>query len=164
VAISPEQFRSALGRWPSGVSIVTARSAGEASGMTVSAFFSVSLTPPLIAVSIDQQALTLGSIVASGFFAVNVLSSGQAALSDRFATNGNEPIRFDGIPLLDEPAAHSPLLGGAVLHLDCQLEKAHVAGDHTLLVGRILLALPHAGEPLLYHGSNYHRLAALKDP
>jgi flavin reductase (DIM6/NTAB) family NADH-FMN oxidoreductase RutF len=164
VAISPEQFRSALGRWPSGVSIVTTRAVGAASGMTVSAFFSVSLTPPLIAVSIDQQALTLGSIVTSGFFAVNVLSIGQANLSDRFAANGNELTRFDGIPLLDEPAAQSPLLQGAVLHLDCQLEKAHVAGDHVLLVGRVLLARGHVGEPLLYHGANYHRLAALKGP
>jgi 3-hydroxy-9,10-secoandrosta-1,3,5(10)-triene-9,17-dione monooxygenase reductase component len=161
VGISPEQFKSALGRWPSGVSVVTACSGGTPAGMTVSSFFSVSLNPPLIAVSIDVQALTLSSILASGFFAVNVLSLAQAGLSDRFATKDNEETRFDGVPLLEATAAHNPLLAGAVVHLDCQLEASHPAGDHVLCIGRILLALSHPGEPLLYQGANYHRLAPL---
>jgi flavin reductase (DIM6/NTAB) family NADH-FMN oxidoreductase RutF len=164
VGISPEQFRLSLGRWPSGVSVVTARIAGTGApaGMTVSSFFSVSLSPPLIAVSIDMQALTLSSILDSGYFAVNVLAVDQASLSERFAAKDNEETRFDAVPLLDAATARNPLLAGAVLHLDCELEASHPAGDHVLCIGRILVALPHPGEPLLFHGSSYHRLAPLK--
>src|ERR1041384_1296173 len=99
MGISTAEFKSALGRWPSGVSVVSTRLGSEPAGMTVSAFFSVSLDPPLVAVCLDRRALTLSSIIQSGCFAVNVLSDGQGALSDRFATKDNEPIRFDGVAL-----------------------------------------------------------------
>src|SRR5262245_61859384 len=113
--------------------------------MTVSAFFSVSLSPPLVGVCLDRRAATLGLIEQSGFFAVNVLSATQRALSDRFATKDNEPVRFDGIPLDDRPGAHSPLLAGAIVQLDCELSAGHAAGDHVLCVGHVLGAFTHPG-------------------
>jgi len=128
--------------------------------MTVSAFFGVSLEPPLIAVSVDQQAATLQVIRQSGHFAVNVLSAEQATLSDRFAWI-DEAVRFVGVALHENPEAQSPLLEGALLHLDCELSAMHSAGDHVLCVGSVSLALWHPGEPLLFHGSRYHRLAPL---
>lgn len=161
VTVSTGQFKTALGQWPSGVSVVTTRLGSMPAGMTVSAFFSVSLAPPLVAVCIDRKALTLGVITRSGRFAVNVLSAAQSELSDRFATRDNEPTRFDGILLHADEAAVSPLLAGAVVHLDCELTATHDAGDHVLCVGRVGLALTHPGAPLIYHASGYHSLSPL---
>jgi 3-hydroxy-9,10-secoandrosta-1,3,5(10)-triene-9,17-dione monooxygenase reductase component len=158
---STSQFKAALGHWPSGVSVVTTRLGSVPAGMTVSAFFSVSLTPPLVAVCLDRRALTLGVIQQSGRFAVNVLSQGQSTLSDRFAEKDNEPLRFEGVTLLDVEGAHSPLIRGAVVHLDCELRALHAAGDHFLCVGEVGLALTHPGTPLIYHASGYHALTPL---
>ena len=156
----PEQFRAALGQWPSGVSVVTSRAGSVPVGMTVSAFFSVSLIPPLVAVCLDRKSATLDAISMYGHFAVNVLSAEQSALSERFAL-APEPTRFDVVTLLDTPSAKSPLLAGAIVNLDCEVDATHEAGDHVLCVGRVLLALAHAGEPLLFHASRYHRLTPL---
>jgi len=161
VALSTGQFRAALGKWPSGVSVVTTRVGSVAAGMTVSAFCSVSLSPPLIAVCLDRRAATLRLIEQSRHFAVNVLSAAQRTLSDRFATPDNEPVRFDGIPLDDVPGAHSPLLAGAVVQLDCELSASHDAGDHVLCIGRVKAAFTHPGEPLVYHAAGYHALAPI---
>lgn len=162
MGISTGQFKAALGRWPSGVSVVTTRVGALPAGMTVSAFFSVSLDPPLVAVCLDRRAQTLGSIVQSGYFAVNVLSEGQSALSDRFATKDNEPVRFDGVALLAVEGARSPLLAGALVHLDCELQATHDAGDHVLCVGKVGHALTHPGAPLIYHAAGYHGLSPLE--
>jgi flavin reductase (DIM6/NTAB) family NADH-FMN oxidoreductase RutF len=163
VSLSAGQFRAALAKWPSGISVVTTRWGAEPAGMTVSAFFSVSLSPPLIAVCLDRRAATLALIEQSRHFAVNVLSSEQRALSDRFATRDNEPIRFDGVPLDEVPGTRSPLLTGAVVHLDCELATSHDAGDHVLCIGRVRVALTHPGAPLIYHAASYHRLTPLPD-
>jgi 3-hydroxy-9,10-secoandrosta-1,3,5(10)-triene-9,17-dione monooxygenase reductase component len=159
MSVSPDQFRRALRQWPSGVSVVTSFSS-EPVGLTVSSFFSVSLIPPLVGVCLDRKSATLPVILATRLFAVSVLSAEQSQLSDRFAL-ADESVRFQGVPLFAAPAALSPLLAGAVLHLDCRLEAAHDAGDHVLCVGSLLLALSHPGEPLLFHGSGYHRLVGL---
>jgi flavin reductase (DIM6/NTAB) family NADH-FMN oxidoreductase RutF len=163
VVVSTGQFKTALGQWPSGVSVVTTRVGSTPAGMTVSAFFSVSLAPPLVAVCLDRKAATLGLITRSGRFAVNVLSAAQSELSDRFAARDNEPTRFDGVALHAVEAAGSPLIAGAVVHLDCALTATHDAGDHVLCVGQVGLALTHAGTPLIYHASRYHSLSPLAD-
>ena len=161
MGISTGHFKTALRQWPSGVSVVTTRVGTVPAGMTVSAFFSVSLDPPLVAVCLDRKTATLGLIAQSGRFAVNVLSSAQSALSERFAAKDNEPTRFDGVALDSVEAAGSPLISGAVLHLDCELIAAHDAGDHVLCVGRVGLAIIHEGVPLIYHASGYHSLTPL---
>jgi flavin reductase (DIM6/NTAB) family NADH-FMN oxidoreductase RutF len=161
VAVSTGQFRTALGLWPSGVTVVTTRVGSTPAGMTVSAFFSVSLAPPLVAVCLDRKAATLGMITQSSRFAVNVLAAAQSELSDRFATRDNEPTRFDGVALHAVESAGSPLIAGAVVHLDCELMATHDAGDHVLCVGQVGLALTHPGTPLVYHASGYHLLTPL---
>ncbi|HEU4576803.1 MAG TPA: flavin reductase family protein [Polyangiaceae bacterium] len=160
MSVSPDQFRTALRQWPSGVSVVTSCST-EPVGLTVSAFFSVSLVPPLVGVCLDRQSATLPVILATGLFGVSVLSTAQMRLSERFASKGDERVRFEGVPLFAAAGARSPLLDGAVLHLDCELAAAHDVGDHVLCVGSIHLALSHPGEPLLFHASRYHRLTGL---
>jgi flavin reductase (DIM6/NTAB) family NADH-FMN oxidoreductase RutF len=159
MSVSAVEFRAALGRWPSGVSVVTSYDS-EPVGMTVSAFFSVSLVPPLIGVCLDRESATLPVILSTRRFGVSVLSAQQAALSERFAVM-DESVRFQGVALHALPGSRSPLLAGAVMHLDCELSAAHEAGDHVLCMGSVQLALSHPGEPLLFHGSRYHRLAAL---
>lgn len=159
--VSIGQFKAALGQWPSGVSLVTTQVGSMAAGMTVSAFFSVSLAPPLVAVCLDRKALTLGLITQSGRFAVNVLSSAQGALSDRFATRDNEPTRFDGVTLARVEGAGSPLIAGAIVHIDCELRATHDAGDHVLCVGEVGIAITNPGMPLIYHASRYHSLNPL---
>jgi flavin reductase (DIM6/NTAB) family NADH-FMN oxidoreductase RutF len=160
MGISPDEFRSALGRWPSGVSVVTSFGS-EPVGMTVSAFFSVSLSPPLVGVCLDQKSATLPVILSTRAFGVSVLSTEQWALSERFASKADEHLRFLGLPLASVPGARCPLLAGAVMYLDCQLVAAHEAGDHLLCVGSVQIAQSHPGEPLLFHGSRYHRLGPL---
>jgi flavin reductase (DIM6/NTAB) family NADH-FMN oxidoreductase RutF len=161
MGVSTGQFRAALKQWPSGVSVVTTRVGNVPAGMTVSAFFSVSLSPPLIAVCIDRKAVTLGLIAQSGQFAVNVLSSTQSELSERFAAKDNEPSRFAGVALDAVEAAASPLISGAVVHLDCELTATHDAGDHVLCVGQVRVAITHPGAPLIYHAAGYHSLTPL---
>ncbi len=160
-AISTGQFKAALGRWPSGVSIVTTRVGEVPAGMTVSSFFSVSLSPPLVGVCLDRKALTLAPLTQSGHFAVNVLSVEQTDLSDRFAAKDNEPWRFDGVALDVVPGALSPFISGAAVQLDCELRATHDAGDHVLCVGQVGIAIVHSDAPLIYHGSRYHSLAPL---
>jgi flavin reductase (DIM6/NTAB) family NADH-FMN oxidoreductase RutF len=164
MGISTRELRSALGHWPSGVSVVTTRVGSQSAGMTVSSFFSVSLSPPLVAVCIDRKALTLGLLAQSGRFAVNVLAATQSELSDRFAAKDNEPTRFDGVSLDAVDGAQSPLLSGAVLHLDCALTATHDAGDHVLCIGEVGVAIAHPGAPLVYHASGYHTLGPLAAP
>lgn len=159
MSVSPDQFRRALRHWPSGVSVVTSFSS-EPVGLTVSSFFSVSLAPPLVGACLDRKSATLPVILSTRLFGVSVLAAEQSDLSERFAS-ADESLRFQGVPLFTAPDAQSPLLSGAVLHLDCRLEAAHDLGDHVLCVGSIQLAFAHPGEPLLFHGSRYHRLAGL---
>jgi flavin reductase (DIM6/NTAB) family NADH-FMN oxidoreductase RutF len=162
MSVLPEQLRAALGRWPSGVSVVTSFGPDPV-GMTVSAFFGISLEPPLVGVSLARKAATLAVIERTRCFAINVLADDQALLSDRFAYQ-DEALRFEGVALHPEPLARSPLLGGAVLQLDCALDAAHMAGDHVLCVGQVRLARIHGGEPLLIHAAGYHRLTPLVRP
>jgi flavin reductase (DIM6/NTAB) family NADH-FMN oxidoreductase RutF len=126
--------------------------------MTVSAFFSASLDPPLVGVCLDRRAATLELIIESRRFAVNVLSAAQSELSDRFAAKDNEPTRFDGVALAQVQGAFSPLVEGAVVQLDCELMATHDAGDHVLCLGRVGIALTHPGVPLIYHAAGYHGL------
>lgn len=161
VVVSGEQFRSALGLWPSGVSVVTALADGVPVGMTVSAFFSVSLTPPLVGVCLSEQSSTLDAVLREGAFGVSVLEREQAHLSERFALAGNEPLRFDGVSLTALEGHPLPLLAGALMHLSCRLVEARAAGDHRLCIGEVLAHACHAGEPLIFHASAYHRLEPL---
>lgn len=159
LAVDPELFRSALREWASGVTVVTSRRDDEIHGMTVSAFSSVSLDPPLVLVCADKSSNTHGLIADSAIFAVHVLRRDQEALSNRFASKREEDRRFEGIDWTTA-ATGAPVLPGAVAVLDCRVVAAHDAGDHVIYVGSVEAARVDAGEPLLYHGGAYGALAA----
>ena len=158
--IDRQLFKSALGRWVSGVTIVTTRAGERVFGMTASAFSSVSLDPPLVLVCIAKKAHTLPWIVESGVFAVNVLAKDQHELSNRFATEGNESVRFEGLACRSGPSG-APWLPDTVAVLDCRVAAAHDAGDHWIYVGEVQAAEVAAGRaPLLYYDASYRSLAA----
>jgi len=161
VTVSASEFKRTMSRWLSGVSIVTTRVGELRAGLTVSAFFSASLDPPLIAVCLDRQAKTLPVLLESGYFAINVLSLTQRGYSDRFASKHDEHRRFDGVPLLEAPHCHSPLLAEAVAHLDCKLYATHDVGDHALCVGEVLWTQSSEEEPLGFFRGRYQAVAPI---
>jgi flavin reductase (DIM6/NTAB) family NADH-FMN oxidoreductase RutF len=160
VGVDRQLFKSVLRRWASGVTIVTTRAGERVLGMTASSFASVSLDPPLVLVCADKRAHTQPLIEESGVFAVNVLSAEQRELSHRFATTGNEALRFEGIESRVGPTG-APWLPGALAVLDCRVVAAHDAGDHVIYVGEVEAAeYADDREPLLYFDARYHRLGS----
>ena len=152
--VTGDEFRAALAHWASGVAIVTSAAGERIHGMTVSAFSSVSLAPPLVLICADKTSNTLGVIEASGVFAANILSAEQRALSNLFASKRDEERRFEGLAWR-RGATGSPILAGALAVLDCRVVAAHDAGDHVIYVGRVETAEVRQGEPLLYYGGAY---------
>jgi flavin reductase (DIM6/NTAB) family NADH-FMN oxidoreductase RutF len=156
MAIDPTSFRQALGQFASGVTVVTSRVPGAPPvGLTVSAFCSVSLDPPLVLVSIDSRSETHAAFRASGAFAVSILAEGQAEVSRLFARPG--PDKFTAVPL-EAGANGAPLVAGALAHLECAVRSAHEEGDHVVYVGEIRRLAVHPGRPLVYHRGTYRRL------
>ncbi len=156
--ISPDDFRHVLGHFASGVTIVTTFDAdGRPTGLTASAFTSVSLDPPLILVCVDHKSQSYPALRESGRFAVNILQIDQQELSRRFATTRLD--KFDGVAFRPGAELAVPLIEGALAQLECATVSAHVEGDHTIFVGRVERA--HTGRdggPLLYYRGRYHRL------
>jgi flavin reductase (DIM6/NTAB) family NADH-FMN oxidoreductase RutF len=158
VSVTAEEFKAALRGWTSGVAIVTSRAGDEIHGMTVSAFSSVSMLPPLVLICADKSSNTNPLIVRGQVFAVNVLAADQQALSIRFASKHEEWRRFEGIDW-SELATGAPILAGVASALDCRVVATHDAGDHLIHVGSVEAATSGGGEPLLYFDAAYRTLA-----
>jgi flavin reductase (DIM6/NTAB) family NADH-FMN oxidoreductase RutF len=160
--VTPSEFRTALRRFATGVTVVTTRDAeGRPAGLTASAFTSVSAAPPLVLVCVDHAATAHPAVRAHGWFAVNVLRREQEFLSRRFALSGGD--KFAGVPYR-EGAAGLPILDGVLAALACRLVEAHEAGDHTIFVGRVEQITLGGGRPLVYFDGRYHGLAPNGDP
>lgn len=154
--IDPSAFRATMGRFASGITVITARDADGADvGMTVSAFSSLSLDPPLVLVCIDRAASVGPTLETAESFGVNVLSQDQEAISRRFAERDVD--RFQGVAYT---RGHSgvPLLDGALAQLECRVTERHPGGDHTILIGAVESAEVREGNPLLYYRGGYRRL------
>ena len=158
MALTPTEFRTALRSFAAGVTVVTTRDReGRPSGLTASAFTSVSLDPPLVLVCVDHKATAHPDFRERGWFAVNVLRREQEALSRRFAVTGGD--KFQGVPY-HEGQTGLPLLVGAMMTLECRIVEAHEAGDHTIFIGRVESASVVGGRPLVYFHGAYHSLTA----
>jgi len=154
--IDSDTFRAALGRFSSGITILTARDQKKRDhGMTVSAFCSVSLVPPLVLVCIGHDASMHGLMMHAENVGLNVLSSAQEALSRRFADP--ETDRFDGIGY-SRGENGVALLDEALVHLECDVVTRHEAGDHTIVVCAVQRAEAFDGRPLLYYRGGYAQL------
>lgn len=158
MAIDADKFRQALSHFASGVTVVSARRAdGAPIGVTVSAFCSVSLRPPLILVCLDHATLDLAAYAEGTHFGVSVLADDQQAVSDAFAYPGPVP-PFEKTPhKIGETGV--PLIDGAVATLQCRRFAVHAAGDHVIVIGEVEAATWRDAPPLLYAGGAYRGLA-----
>jgi len=155
--VTPDEFRAALGRFPSGVTVITVKTSEDTiHGMTASAFCSVSLRPPLVLVCIDHLAETYLHLRERGQFGVSVLKQEQEALSEFFADPERNPdaARRLGIGYKTMKSG-MPVLEHTLANLDCRVVDAHSAGDHTIFVAEVREVLLGEGLPLLYFRGRY---------
>jgi flavin reductase (DIM6/NTAB) family NADH-FMN oxidoreductase RutF len=157
--IDADTFRAVLGRFASGITIVTARDeAGKDHGMTVSAFSSLSLDPPLVLLCVDHAASMHELLCSHPRIGISILSTGQEAYSRRFAdVDAVRSERFDGIAYTRGDAG-VVLLDNALAHLECRVLRHHDGGDHTIFIVDVERAEPLAGRPLLYFRGGYTQL------
>jgi len=156
VTLDPDGFRAALGRFATGVTVLTARdSEGRDHGMTVSAFSSVSLQPPLVLACIAHAAEMYGVLRKATHFGVSILGEGQELLSRRFAEL--TPNRFDGVGYSRGDSGVA-LLDDAIAHLECRIADRSEAGDHAIYVAEVESATSGNGRPLLYYRGGYAQL------
>jgi flavin reductase (DIM6/NTAB) family NADH-FMN oxidoreductase RutF len=156
MSIDRDTFRSVLGRFASGVTIVTATDAtGHDVGLTVSAFASLSLTPPLVLACIDHAASIHPVLLSTSHFAVNVLAADQEPLARRFSTLDGD--RFDGVGYTRGQTGVA-ILDEVLGFLECRKLHSCEGGDHTIFVGEVETAQARAATPLLYYRGGYAQL------
>lgn len=152
-AVEPPEFRHLCGHFATGVVVLTAVDPeGKPAGMTANSFTSASLDPPLVSLNVDHQADMHRAMHRARVFAINVLGSGQEALSRHFA--GNLPAKFDGVGYRTEDPGFV-FLDGALATILCEMHSRFEAGDHTVFLGRVVGGQVAAGRPLLYYRGGY---------
>lgn len=160
MTVNPEEFRKALGRFATGVTVITvAGGQCQVHGMTANAFTSVSLEPPLILVCIDRRARTLPLVHAKDRFGVNVLSDDQQALAVYFAQTTQD---HDSAQQLNAHFAFTPrgtpLLDPCLAQLECCVVSSQFAGDHTIFLAHVEEAFVREGRPLLFYAGRYREI------
>lgn len=155
--IDTRHFRSALGWFATGVTIITARrSDGELFGITANSFNSVSLDPPLVLFSLDRRALSLAAFEDAGCFAINVLREEQEELSSLFARQGAAKFANLDYEIWETGA---PVLSGTLASFDCRTRSTHDGGDHIIFLGHVVrYRADDHGRPLLYFRGKYSRI------
>lgn len=145
-----KEFRNAMGRFATGVTVITASDGTENYGMTANAFMSVSLEPKLITISIDNKANILDKIKLSNQFAVSFLSEEQQDISMHFAgqKQKEEPIDFDEIEGV-------PAIRGSLASVVCDVDQSIIVGDHTIYIGKVLDLKLSDGQPLAFFCGKY---------
>ena len=156
--IEPSQFRDALGRFATGVTVITGLAPdGKPVGATVNAFTSLSLDPPLILFCLAKSMNSLSAFIEGEHFAINILKDSQRQISVIFATQSAD--KFSNVAY-NTWSTGVPILGGCLVNMECAREAIHDGGDHKIIVGRILrLAVADGGEPLLFYRGAYARAA-----
>jgi flavin reductase (DIM6/NTAB) family NADH-FMN oxidoreductase RutF len=155
----PAQFRRVMGRFASGVTVITATADGETRGMTANAFMSGSLDPPLCVVSVAHRAHMHKHIQKAGAFAVNILAAGQESLAINFA---GRPVA--GLDVTFREVHGVPTVSGASAHITAMISAAHECGDHTLYIGAITSMAADNQPPIVYHAGRFGALVPLKEP
>jgi flavin reductase (DIM6/NTAB) family NADH-FMN oxidoreductase RutF len=156
--LASELFRRACALFPTGVAVVTTRASdGTPHGLTVNAFCSLSLTPPLVLVAIDRCCSLLETFENSGHFAINFLSVEQRDLSIRFSELPEG--RFSGVSWTPGPHG-APLIEGIIGSIECRTSQVIDAGDHRALIGQVVAANCGEGDPLVFFRGGYRGLEA----
>jgi len=156
----PEDLRLAMRQWTTGVTIVTVKHKGRRHGMTVSSFTSVSLTPPLLLVSLEQVTNTHKLVKAAGTFGVSILDQSQREISDRFAGRiADVTDRFAGLETFTLITGAPLMATGALAWFDCRVVATYEAGNHTVFIGEVLaVKTGNSGRPLIYFNRDYRSL------
>lgn len=158
MSFDDRQFRNGLGRFATGVAIVTTQVDGIRLGATINSFNSVSLSPPLVLFSLAKSALSLRQWRAAKSYAVHILGEGQIELSNRFASP--HEAKWRDLPELTTSTG-APLLPNWLACFDCRPHKTHDGGDHVIFVGQVVALSVRAGEdmrPLLFYSGRYRSL------
>jgi len=160
-AFDEARFRQVLGYFATGVTVVTATEEGMPVGFTCQSFTSLSLDPPMVAIAPAKSSTSWPRIAKSGAFCVNILNDAQQQLSQRFAVTGGD--KFTGVAW-HVGEAGAPVLEGVLGWVECELEAIYDAGDHELVVGRVLSLGVGDGSPLIFYRSGFTKLAVQESP
>jgi len=152
-AADPAAFRAVMRRHPSGVTVVTSLREGEPRGITLSAFASVSVNPPMVLICVNREARSYLYISSSLIFCVNPLGTTQRELAERFSGRIKEH-QFDDIAWSTDVTG-APVLDGTIGHFDCAVEAEHHAGSHSIFIGRVLACATREGAPLGYYEGEF---------
>ena len=159
MTIDLSTFRRTMSSFASGVTVVTTQHEGRPYGLTISAFLSLSLQPPLILICVDSKTQMSSMLAQTGIFAVNVLSERQQWLSRGFSTRSVERYEhFCHAEYFAGPTG-APILVGCAAYIDCRLQTTYDGGDHTIFIGEVQALDYYDVSPLLYFRGNYHTLA-----
>ena len=153
-AVTPDAMRAALGRFATGVTVITCRAAaGGLVGLTANSFNSVSLDPPLVLWSLSRAAGSLAVFSAGSHYAINILAADQKLLAEKFAVKGGD--RWTGVAFT-RGSGNAPLLTGAAAVFECFNRSRYEEGDHVIFVGEVEHCERREGaQPLIFHGGRY---------
>ena len=155
--LAPQALRTALGRFATGVTLITCRAAdGTLVGLTANSFTSLSLDPPLVLWSLRRASSSLAAFAGAAHFAVNVLAETQVELSRRFASSQQADKFAEGHWAAG--IGGSPVLAGCAAVFECAVDSQQLAGDHVLFIGRVLRVVDLAVAPLVFQGGHYRML------
>ncbi len=157
MGIDLERFKEAMSRFATGITVVAGMEDGHPVGFTCQAFVSLSIDPPFVAVAPARTSTSWPRIARAGTFCVNVLADHQEELCRGFAVSGGD--KFDGVDWHPAPASGSPVLDGSLAWVDCEVELVHDAGDHELIIGKVLDLGTADGWPLLFFRSEFATVA-----
>jgi flavin reductase (DIM6/NTAB) family NADH-FMN oxidoreductase RutF len=160
MSLNPAEFRKAMGCFATGVTIITVDLEGEVHGMTANAFASVSLDPPLVLVCVDHATRTHAHLHAKKRFGINVLGEDQRAISEYYARvdRTHENAEAEAGARFDRTQLGTPMLRGSLAFLECRLNSAEVAGDHTIFIAEVEDVVVREGEPLLFFRGKYRKV------
>lgn len=160
MSLTPSEFRKAMGGFATGVTIITLDLEGEVHGMTANAFASVSLDPPLLLVCVEQSARTHAHLHAKKRFGVNILAEDQRVISEYYArpVHTHERAEQEAGARFERTPQGTPILHGALAYLECRLQSAQDAGDHTIFIAEVEDVVVRQGDPLLFFRGKYRKI------
>jgi flavin reductase (DIM6/NTAB) family NADH-FMN oxidoreductase RutF len=162
VSFDADRFKDAMSRFATGVTIVSGMEGPEPVGFTCQSFVSLSIDPPFVAVAPARTSTSWPRIARAGSFCVNVLGDHQRELCQGFAASGGA--KFDGVSWHPAPITGAPVIEGSLAWVDCRVELVHDAGDHELIIGKVLDLGVGGGFPLLFFRSGFATVATRDQP
>ena len=157
-AVTQAAFRAALGRFATGVTVVTTSENAQPVGITVNAFASLSLDPPLVLVCIERSSYVHDLLKRTGVFAANILAEDQLHLSNCFARRSDQRLKGFCGATWHTAVTGAPILDGALGFVDCRIVGVYPGGDHSIFVGRVEAVGGSEDAPLLYYRGAYTRM------